>query len=101
MAREKTVVPEFQSERAETTWWEKNRAAVEADLRAVLREKQKAQPREVRTPGFKRKFVPVPIVLHGSDLDAARKIAEDRGISYQAYIKSLLGGANPASNKSR
>jgi len=43
------------------------------------------------TPGYKKKFVPVAIGLSGADLDAARKIAEDRGIGYEAYIKSRWG----------
>ncbi len=84
------VIPHFNSERAETAWWDKNRADVEADLRQVLRDKAKAQPRVVMTPGYKKKFVPVSVSLTGADLDAARKIAEDRGIGYEAYIKSLL-----------
>ncbi len=84
------AVPTFNSERAETAWWDRNRTEVEACLRAILREKKKAQPRVVMTPGYKKKFVPVPVTLAGSDLDAARKIAEDRGISYQVYIRSLL-----------
>jgi predicted DNA binding CopG/RHH family protein len=84
------VIPSFNSERAETAWWDKNRAEVEAHLRQVLREKSKAQPRVVMTPGYKKKFVPVSIGLTGADLDAARKIAEDRGIGYETYIKSLL-----------
>jgi predicted DNA binding CopG/RHH family protein len=84
------VIPSFSSERAETAWWDKNRAEVEAHLRHVLRDKAKAQPRVVMTPGYKKKFVPVAIGLTGADLDAARKIAEDRGIAYETYIKSLL-----------
>jgi predicted DNA binding CopG/RHH family protein len=84
------VIPSFSSERAETAWWDKNRADVEADLRRVLREKAKAPPRVVMTPGYKKKFVPVNVGLSGADLDAARKIAEHRGIGYEAYIKSLL-----------
>ena len=84
------VIPAFNSERAETAWWDKNRAEVESDLRRVLREKAKAPPRVVMTPGYKKKFVPVSIGLTGADLDAARKIAEDRGIAYETYIKSLL-----------
>jgi len=85
------LIPSFNSERAEAAWWDKNRSAVEADLRAVLRRKQTAPPQEVMTPGFKRKLRPVSITLTGTDLDAARKIAEDRGIGFQAYIKQLLG----------
>ena len=42
------------------------------------------------TPGFKKKFVQTVAKLNGADLDAARKIAEDRGIAYEIYIKSLL-----------
>ena len=83
-------IPSFNSERAETAWWDKNRAEVEADLRKVLRTRQAAPPRVVMTPGYKKKFVPVAVRLSGPDLDAARKIAEDRGIKYEAYIKSLL-----------
>jgi hypothetical protein len=67
-----------------------NRAEVEAHLRRVLRNKAKAQPRVVMTPGYKKKFVPGKISLIGADLDAAREIAEDRGIGYETYIKSLL-----------
>jgi predicted DNA binding CopG/RHH family protein len=88
--RQKLVIPSFSSERAEAAWWDTNRAAVEADLRATLRQSQKAQPREVMTPGFKKKFLPANLRLAGADLDAARKIAEDRGIGYEAYLKSLL-----------
>jgi predicted DNA binding CopG/RHH family protein len=84
------VIPSFSSERAETAWWDKNRAEVEAHLRCVLRDKAKAQPRVVMTPGYKKKFVPAAVRLTGADLDAARKIAEDRGIAYETYIKSLL-----------
>ncbi len=84
------VIPSFNSERAETAWWDMHRADVEAHLRRVLREKAKTQPRVVMTPGYKKKFVPVAVALTGEDLDAARKIAEDRGIAYNAYIKSLL-----------
>ena len=84
------VIPSFHSERAEAAWWDKNRSAVEADLRAILRRNKAAQPRVVMTPGYKKKFVPVNVALTGDDLDAARKIAEYRGIGYQAYIKQLL-----------
>ncbi len=82
-------IPPFASERAEAAWWEKNRPEVEAHLRRTLRTKQAAPPRETMTPGYKRKLIPVRVQLTGEDLDAARKLAEDRGISYQAYIRHL------------
>jgi len=85
----KTVVPSFHSERAEAAWWEKHRADVEAGLRAAMRDCKTAPPREVITKGHKRKLLPAALRLTGEDLDAARKIAEDRGIAYEAYIKLL------------
>ena len=63
---------------------------VEADLRAALRDCQTAPLLEVMTKGHKRKFLPVTLRLVGEDLDAARKIAEDRGIGYEAYIQTLV-----------
>jgi predicted DNA binding CopG/RHH family protein len=88
--REKLVIPKFNSEKAEKAWWLKNLAAVEADLRIALRESQGAPAREVMTKGHKRKLLPANVRLVGTDLDAARKIAEDRGIAYDAYIRALL-----------
>jgi len=84
------VIPSFSSERAEAAWWDKNRAVVEAHLRNILHDKANAPPKVVMTPGYKKKLVPANARLTGADLDAARKIAEDRGIAYEAYIKSLL-----------
>jgi predicted DNA binding CopG/RHH family protein len=42
------------------------------------------------TRGFRKKLKPVAVRLAGVELDAARKIAEDRGIAYDAYIKTLM-----------
>ena len=90
MPRQKTIVPSFSSEKAEAAWWEKHRADVEADLRAVLRERATVSPREIMTKGHKKKFLPVSLRLVGEDLDAARKIAEDRGIAFQDYMQTLV-----------
>jgi len=40
MPLKKLVIPSFKSEREEAAWWENHRAAVEADLRAAMRENQ-------------------------------------------------------------
>ena len=84
------IIPSFKSESAETAWWDKNRAAVEAHLRKVVRASGNAPPKQVMTRGHKTKFLPVNVRLVGEDLDAARKVAEYRGIAYDTYIKSLL-----------
>ena len=95
MPAQKLVIPSFGSERAETAWWDKHRAAVESSLRATLRERKAAEPQTVMTRGYKKKLLPLNIRLTGADLDAARKIAEDRGIAYETYIKLLLDDAPP------
>jgi hypothetical protein len=38
MPLKKFVISSFKSESEEAAWWENNRAAVEADLRAAMRE---------------------------------------------------------------
>jgi predicted DNA binding CopG/RHH family protein len=93
LPREKIKVPSFSTERAEAVWWEKNRTAVEADLRAALHHSSRAPAQEVITKGHKRKLVSAPVRLVGDDLDAARKIAEDRGISFESYIRQLTAGS--------
>ncbi len=90
MPARKLEIPSFGSERAETAWWDKNRSTVEASLRAAVRQRQSIEPKEVMTRGHKRKFVPIAVTLAGVELDAARKIAEDRGIAYRDYIKTLM-----------
>jgi predicted DNA binding CopG/RHH family protein len=86
----KLEIPSFVSERAETAWWDQNRSEVEAHLRGAIRKRQSAPPLEVMTRGFRKKLKPVAVRLAGVELDAARKIAEDRGIAYDAYIKTLM-----------
>jgi len=40
MTTKKLVIPSFKNQREEVAWWEKHRAAVEADLRAAMRESE-------------------------------------------------------------
>jgi predicted DNA binding CopG/RHH family protein len=91
MARKKLVVPIFKNDSEEAAWWEEHRAAVEADLRAALREKKTLSLQHVLTQARQKKeLLPVTIRLPQDDIETARRLANDQGIGYQTYIKLLL-----------
>jgi predicted DNA binding CopG/RHH family protein len=94
MASKKLVIPSFKSEGAETAWWEKHRAAVEADLRAAMREGKTMSLQDVMAQARRKKeLLPVTIRLAGEDIATARQLADGKGIGYQTYIKLLLHDA--------
>jgi hypothetical protein len=59
MSRKKLVIPSFKSEREEAAWWENHLAAVEADLRAAMRENKTLSLQDVMAQARqKRRFCP-------------------------------------------
>jgi len=94
MPRKKLFIPSFQSESAEAAWWEKHRAAVEADLRTAMRERKTISlPDVIAEARRKKELQPVTIRLASEDIAAARRLADDKGVGYQTYIKLLLHDA--------
>lgn len=94
MATRRLVIPKFGSESEEAAWWEKHRAAVEADLRAAMRGGKTLSIQEVMDQSRRKKeLLPVTIRLASEDIATARQLAEDNGIGYQTYIKLLLHDA--------
>ena len=94
MPRKKLVIPTFKSEAEESVWWEKHRAAVEAELRSAMREGQTISLKDVLTQANRKKeLLPVTIRLASEDVATARQLADDKGIGYQTYIKLLLHDA--------
>ncbi len=94
MAGKKLDIPAFSDESEEAAWWEKNRGAVETDLRAAMRDGKTLSLQEVMAKSRRKKeLVPVTIRLASEDLAAARRLADDKGIGYQTYIKLLLHDA--------
>jgi predicted DNA binding CopG/RHH family protein len=92
----KRTVPAFASETEEATWWYENRkshdrefiAAVEnGEARALtlakLRERIEAS--KAKTPAHV-----ISLRVPATDLAMARRQAEQKGLPYQTYIKSLL-----------
>lgn len=91
----KRIVPTFATEAEEAEWWYKNRnvhgkqllAAVKSGEAKVLT-KEKLLERIAAS-----KKTPAPVValrIPEADLALARKQAEQKGLPYQTYIKSLL-----------
>ena len=91
----KRVVPAFATEAEEADWWYKNRnqhgkqllAAVKGGEARVL-----TNEKLLERIAASRK-TPSPVValrIPAADLALARKQAEQKGLPYQTYIKSLL-----------
>ena len=89
------VIPAFATEAEEADWWYKNRnrhgkellTAVKSGQATILK-KQKLRERIAAA-----KTTPSPVValrIPEGDLALARKQAEQKGLPYQTYIKSIL-----------
>lgn len=93
--RNKRMVPAFATEAEEADWWYKNRNVHDKELLAAVRagEAKILTKSELlrRIEASKKK--PAPVVslrIPAADLALARKQAEQKGLPYQTYIKSLL-----------
>ena len=102
-AREKTMkkqskrtVPNFASEAEEAAWWRQNRdshdrefaAAVEnGEVQALTREKLRER---IEASKAKKPAQVISLRVAETDLAMARRQAEQKGLPYQTYIKSLL-----------
>jgi predicted DNA binding CopG/RHH family protein len=91
----KRVIPAFATEAEEGEWWYKNRNLHGKQLLAAVRNGEaqvltKEKLRE-RIAASKRTAAPVVALrIPEADLALARKQAEQKGLPYQTYIKSLL-----------
>jgi predicted DNA binding CopG/RHH family protein len=89
------IVPAFPTEAEEAEWWFRNRevhgkllleAVKSGEAQILTREKLLA-----RIEASKKKPAPVVALrIPHADLALARKQAEQKGLPYQTYIKSLL-----------
>jgi len=89
------VVPKFATEAEEAEWWFKNRkahdklfaAAVgDGEAHVLTQEKLLARIKAAK----KRPAPVVALRIPAADLALARKQAEEKGLPYQTYIKSIL-----------
>ena len=95
MNKTKRIVPAFATETEEAEWWYKNRNIHGKQLLAAVKtgEAQVLTKEELLKRIAASKKTPAPVValrIPEADLALARKQAEEKGLPYQTYIKSLL-----------
>jgi predicted DNA binding CopG/RHH family protein len=87
---ERIVVPKFKTEAEEAQWWYKNREKVEDALINAMDNGTIRRGTAQRLATEARASRNVTIRIAEADLDLARKQAEEKGLPYQTYIKSVL-----------
>jgi len=95
MKKNKRTVPMFATEVEEAEWWYKNRNVHGEQLLAAVKsgEAQILTKEKLLARIAASKKAPAPVValrIPAADLALARKQAEEKGLPYQTYIKSLL-----------
>jgi predicted DNA binding CopG/RHH family protein len=95
MNKTKRIVPAFPTEAEEAEWWYKNRHIHGKQLLEAVRsgEAQILTGEKLLARIAASKKRPAPVValrIPAADLALARKQAEEKGLPYQTYIKSLL-----------
>jgi predicted DNA binding CopG/RHH family protein len=91
----KRVIPAFATEAEEAEWWYRNRNIHGKRLLAAMKsgEAQVLTKEKLRERIAASRKTPSPVValrIPEADLALARKQAEQKGLPYQTYIKSLL-----------
>ena len=87
---ERIVVPKFKTEAEEAQWWYNNREKVEDALMHAMDNGTIRRGTPQRLTSEARACRNVTIRMVEADLDLARKQAEEKGLPYQTYIKSVL-----------
>ena len=91
----KRGIPAFSTEAEEAEWWYKNRNIHGKQLLAAVKngEAQLLTKEKLRERIAASKKTPAPVValrIPEADLALARKQAEQKGLPYQTYLKSIL-----------
>ncbi len=87
MAKKKLIVPRFTSEAEDARWHDRHKRKLELAMERRVKEGSTLSLREAVA---RAKLRPVSIRLATEDIDAARRLAAQKGIRYQTYIKLLL-----------
>ena len=93
--RNKRATPSFANETEEAKWWHKNRNTHAKQLLAAIQDgsAQVLTEEKLRDRIAAAKKTAAPVIalrIPAADLALARKQAEQNGLPYQTYIKSLL-----------
>jgi predicted DNA binding CopG/RHH family protein len=87
---ERILAPKFETEAEEAQWWHDNRDKVEDALIDAMDNGTIRRGTAQRLTNEARISRNVILRMAEADLDLARKQAEEKGLPYQTYIKSLL-----------
>jgi predicted DNA binding CopG/RHH family protein len=95
MSKKKRIIPEFATAAEEAAWWYKNRSVHGTQLLAAVKsgEAQVLTKEKLLDRIAASRKTPAPVValrIPQADLALARKQAEQKGLPYQTYIKSIL-----------
>lgn len=82
------VIPKFSSEAKEAAWWDAHRSEIEAEIR------QRVKHKPPLTLGSllrgTKPSQPITLRIPKEDLETARRLAAQKGLGYQTYIKMVL-----------
>jgi len=81
------VAPKFQSEAEEAKWWDDHMDIVGENLLEAMK---KGTAHRGGPAALLRETRNITIRIANSDIERARKLAEQKGIGYQTYMKMLL-----------
>lgn len=81
------VAPKFQSEAEEAKWWDDHMDIVGENLLEAMK---KGTAHRGGPAALLRETRNITIRIANSDIERARKLAAQKGIGYQTYMKMLL-----------
>lgn len=85
--KQQVVIPKFSSEAKEAAWWDAHRSEIETEIRQRVKQKPLALGTLLRGA---KPSQPVTLRIPKEDLETARRLAAQKGLGYQTYIKMLL-----------
>jgi predicted DNA binding CopG/RHH family protein len=86
----KLIVPKFPTEAEEAKWWDDHREVVEENLIEAIQQGTASQGTVQRVLREARESQSITIRMLADDLNKARRLSAQKGLSYQAYLKTLL-----------
>lgn len=86
----KLVVPKFATEAEEAKWWDEHMDVVGENLIAGLKNGTAHRGGPGRVLQEHRESRNITIRMPLADLQAAREMAQEKGLPYQTYMKMLL-----------
>ena len=82
------LIPKFSSEAKEAAWWDAHRSEIEAEIRQRVKQKRPLTLGNLLRAA--KPSQPVTLRIPQEDLETARRLAAQKGLGYQTYLKMLL-----------